>query len=107
MIIRNDVTADTYCPLPFSTADLRGLKEAFRDHARDLELDLSCTDGGVPGIFVTVPGANFEDGSPCITRNERGWQMVRGGNGPLYEFASEREIAEFFIPRIGHRFGCW
>jgi hypothetical protein len=106
MIIRNDVTAETYEPIPFSSADLRRIKEAFRDRVPDVVLERCDTDG-IPGIFVTVPGADFEDGSPCITRNERGWQMVRGGNGPLYEFASEREIAEFFIPRVGHRFGCW
>ena len=107
MVIRNDITTDTYVPIQFSTADLRRIKKEFRARVPDLELDLGDTDDGIPVVFVTVPGADFEDGSPCITRNERGWQMVRGGNGPLYEFASEREIAEFFIPRIGHRFGCW
>ena len=89
-------TAATYRPLPFSSADYRGLKKDFRVHAPDVELDLGYTDDGLPYVFVTVPGADFEDGSPCITRNERGWQMHRGGDGPLYEFSTEREVAEFF-----------
>lgn len=95
MIIRNDITAETYCPLPFSTADLQHLKNAFRIHAPHLGLELGDTDTGVPFVSVTDPRADFEDGSPCITRAERGWQMHRGGNGPLYEFACEREVAEF------------
>jgi hypothetical protein len=42
---------------------------------------------------------------PCITRGEvtgldgtrsLGWQMHRGGEGPLYAFATAREAAEFF-----------
>jgi hypothetical protein len=49
----------------------------------------------VPFVSVTVPGVT-EDAAACITRNERGWQMHRGGDGPLYEFATEREVAEFF-----------
>ena len=88
-------TADTYRPLPWSPADLRRLKKAFRVHAPDVELDRGQTETGEPHISVTDPRAGFDDAPPCITRNERGWQMVRGGNGPLYEFATEREVAEF------------
>ena len=95
MIIRNDVTADTYRPLPFPTADLQHLKNAFQDHTPDVELDLGYTDTGLPFISVTVPGAGFNDAAPCITLGERGWQMHWGGDGPLYEFATEREVAEF------------
>jgi hypothetical protein len=100
MIIRNDITADTYNPLPFSNADFRRLQEAVRVHAPDVVLDLCNTDDGVdahdvPYVSVTVPGAGLDDAPPCITRNERGWQMVRGEGWPLYEFATEREIAEF------------
>jgi hypothetical protein len=29
MIIRDDITAETYEPIPFSTAAYRGLKKAF------------------------------------------------------------------------------
>jgi hypothetical protein len=72
-------------------------------------LGLCSTDDGVdahdvPYVSVMVPG--ITDEAVIITRGERGWQMHRGGDGPLYEFASEREAAEFFIPRVGHRFGC-
>jgi hypothetical protein len=76
-------------------------------NAPDVELDRGQTDTGEPHISVSDPRAGFDDAPPCITRNERGWQMVRGGNGTLYEFATAREVAEFFIPRVGHRFGCW
>jgi len=107
MIIRDDVTAETYCPLQFSIADLRRLKKEFRDHVPDVELDRCYTDAGEPFLIVTVPGADFDYAPPIIIRGERGWQMHRGGDGPLYEFATEREIAEFFIPRIEHRFGGW
>jgi len=41
MIVRNDITADTYCPLPFSTAAYCRLKKDFRVHASDVQLDLS------------------------------------------------------------------
>jgi hypothetical protein len=44
------------------------------------------------------PRARFDDAPPCITRAERGWQMHRGGDGPLYEFATAQEVAEFFGP---------
>jgi hypothetical protein len=44
MIVRNDVTADTYCPLPFSNADYRLLKKDFRVHAPHLTLDLGHTE---------------------------------------------------------------
>jgi hypothetical protein len=104
MIVRHDVTADTYYPLPFTAETLRGLQEAFRDHASHLELERGETDDGVSFVSVTVPGADFDDAPPCITRGEvtgpdgaskLGWQMVRGGDGPLYEFETEREVAEF------------
>jgi hypothetical protein len=95
MIIRHDVTADTYAPLPATDEALRRLKTAFRIHASHLELDLGCTDTGEPFVIVTDPGAGFDDDWPIITRGEHGWQMVRGGEGPLYEFATEREVAEF------------
>ena len=97
MIVRNDITADTYCPLPFSSADYRRLKKDFRAHAPDVELDRGYTDDGKPYVSVTVPGVGFDDAPPCIIiiRSERGWQMHRGGEGPLYEFATEREVAEF------------
>jgi hypothetical protein len=36
--------ADTYCPLPFSIAEYRRLKKAFRDHAPHLMLDLGHTE---------------------------------------------------------------
>jgi hypothetical protein len=105
MIIRDDITADTYNPLPFSTADLQHLgkaddgfailKNAFRDHAPHLELESGDTETGEPFVVVTDPGAGFDDAPPCITRGERGWQMHRGEEGPLYEFATAREVAEF------------
>jgi hypothetical protein len=94
MILRDDVTAETYEPIPFSTADLRRLKKAFRDHAPHLELESCDTETGEPFVVVTVPGVT-EDAAACITRGERGWQMVRGSDGPLYEFATEQEVAEF------------
>jgi hypothetical protein len=74
-----------------------------------VELDLSYADDGKPYVSVTVPGAFDEDGPIIIIiiRSEHGWQMHRGGDGPLYEFATAQEAAEFFIPRVGHRFGCW
>jgi hypothetical protein len=106
MIVRDDVTAETYCPLPTTDEALRGLQEAFREHAGHLELELGNTDTGVPFVSVTVPGAGFDDAPPCITRNERGWQMVRGGDGPLYEFATEREVAEFLGARGMMRAGA-
>jgi hypothetical protein len=109
MIIRDDVTADTYAPLPITDEALSGLgtaddgfailEEAFRDHAPHLELERGDDDTGVPFVVVTVPGAGLDDAPAVITRGERGWQMHRGGNGPLYEFASEREVAEFFRSR--------
>jgi hypothetical protein len=99
MIIRHDVTADTYCPLPITDEAMSGLKEAFRDNAPHLELERGDTETGEPFVVVTDPRAGFDDAPPCITRNERGWQMVRGEEGPLYEFASEREVAEFFGSR--------
>jgi hypothetical protein len=101
MIVRHDVTADTYCPRPITDEALCGLKDAFRDHAPHLELDLGDTDDGLPVVTVTVPGAGFDDAPPRITRNERGWQMHRGADGPLYEFETAQEVAEFF--RAGGR----
>jgi hypothetical protein len=103
MIIRDDVTADTYAPLPATDEALSGLQEAFRIYAPHLELERGDTDTGVPFVSVTDPRADFEDGSPCITRAERGWQMHRGGNGPLYEFVTEREVAEFLCSQCGSR----
>jgi hypothetical protein len=100
MIIRNEITADTYVPLPAIDEALSGLKEAFRIHAPHLGLELGDTDTGVPFVSVTDPRADFDDAPPCITRNERGWQMHRGGDGPLYEFATEREVAEFVGSRM-------
>ena len=41
-------TFETYRPVPFSTVDLQHLKEAFRDRASHLELDLGHTDTGIP-----------------------------------------------------------
>jgi hypothetical protein len=96
MIIRHDVTADTYHPLPCTDEVLRGLEWAFRVHAPHLHRDFGSTDTGVPFVSVTVPGAGFDDARPIITRSEHGWQMHRGGEGPLYEFATAREVAEFF-----------
>lgn len=94
MIVRNDVTAETYEPIPFSTAYLRRLKEAFRGPpASHLDLDLGYTDTGAPFLTVTAP--EFTEEALIITRGERGWQMVRGGDGPLYEFATAQEVAEF------------
>jgi hypothetical protein len=100
MIIRHDITAETYCPLPFSTADYRRLRKAFRDHASHLELDLGPAETGEPFVVVTVPGIT-EDAYLIITRSEHGWQMHRGGDGPLYEFASTQEVAEFFRSGLG------
>ena len=91
-------TAESYRPVPFSPADYRGLKKAFLDCVPNLDLDLGYTDTGLPFVSVMVPGAGFDDAPPCVTRGERGWQMHRGGDGPLYEFATEREVAEFFGP---------
>jgi hypothetical protein len=102
MIVRNDVTAETYEPIPFSTADLRRLKKDFRFHAPDVELDLGYTDDGKPYVSVTVPGA-FDEAGPIIIiiiiirsevtgldgNSKLGWQMHRGGDGPLYEFAEK------------------
>jgi hypothetical protein len=105
MIVRDDITAETYHPLPFSTADLQHLKKAIKDRVgKLLALDLGHTDTGVPFVSVMVPGDGFDDAPPCITRNEvtgldgnsnLGWQIVRGGDGPLYEFATAQEVAEF------------
>jgi hypothetical protein len=92
MIVRSDVTAETYDPIPFSTGDFRHLKKAFRDHAPDLALDLTHTDTGVPFVCVTEP--EFIEDALIIIRSERGWQMHRGGDGPLYEFATAQEVAE-------------
>jgi hypothetical protein len=102
MIIRHDVTADTYDPRLIPDEALQSLQEAFGVHAPDVDLDLSYTDDGVaahdvPYVSVTVPG--ITDEAVIIIRSERGWQMHRGGNGPLYEFATEREVAEF----LGYR----
>ena len=58
-------TAETYCPLPFSSADFRRLKKSFRVHAPHLELDLGDTETGEPFISVTIPGAGFDDAPPC------------------------------------------
>jgi hypothetical protein len=91
-------TAETYRPVPFSTVDYRGLKKAFLDRAPKLELDLGHTDTGIPFVSVMDPRAGFNDAPPCITRSEHGWQMHRGGDGPLYEFATAQEVAEFFGP---------
>ena len=88
-------TADTYCPLPFSSADYRRLRNAFRDHAPAVALDRGYTETGEPFLTVGDPGAGLDDDWPIITRNERGWQMHRGGNGPLFEFATAQEVAEF------------
>jgi hypothetical protein len=97
MIIRHDITAETYCPLPTTDEALSGLKEAFRDHAPHLGLELGYTDTGVPFVSVTGgPGFGFDDAPPCVTRGGHGWQMVRGEEGPLYEFATAQEAAEFF-----------
>jgi hypothetical protein len=74
---------DTYDPLPFTDEALRGLELPF----------VSVTEPG-------VPGAGADDAPPCITRGERGWQMVRGDEGPLYEFATEWEVAEFVGSRM-------
>jgi hypothetical protein len=65
-------TAETYCPLPFSTADYRRLKKAFRDHAPDVALDRGYTETGAPFLTVGDPGAGFDDAWPIITRNELG-----------------------------------
>jgi hypothetical protein len=78
MIARDDITAETYFPIPFSIADHRCLKKAFRDHAPHLELAIGHTDTGIPFLTVTDPAASFDDAPPCITRGERGWQMHRG-----------------------------
>jgi hypothetical protein len=43
MIIRNDVTAETYAPIPITDEALLRLKKAFQDHAPDVELDLGHT----------------------------------------------------------------
>jgi hypothetical protein len=98
-------TSETYCPLPFSTADYRRLRKAFRDHAPDVALDRGHTDTGAPFLTVGEQGAGLDDDWPIITRNERGWQMHRGGNGPLFEFATAQEVAEFLgsggLYRIG------
>lgn len=99
MIVRDDITAETYCPLPFSGADLRDLERAIKDRVgKLLTLDLGYTDTGAPFLTVTepefAPEGEFDD-ALIITRNKRGWQMHRGGDGPLYEFATEQEVAEF------------
>jgi hypothetical protein len=101
MIIRNDITPETYAPIPITDEALRRLKKAFRVHAPAVELDLGHTETGLPFVTVTAPRAGFDDAPPCITRNERGWQMVRGGEGPLYEFPTEREVAEFVVSGLG------
>jgi hypothetical protein len=84
MIIRNDITSETYTPLPITDEALRRLKKAFRDHAPDVALNLGYTDTEAPFLTVTAP--ELTEDALIITRNERGWQMVRGGDGPLYEF---------------------
>ena len=61
-----------YCPIPWSNADLRGLKKEFREHALHLELAIGHTDTGIPFLTVTDPRAGFDDAAPIITRNERG-----------------------------------
>ena len=92
MIIRN-VTAETYCPRQFSNADLRRLKRAFREHAPDVELDRCYSDTGAPYLIVTIPEIAWEDSAWIIIRCGGGWQMHCGGDGPLFELASEREVA--------------
>jgi hypothetical protein len=67
-----------------------------QDYAPNVEFDLGHTDTGIPFLSVMDPRAGFDDAPPCITRGERGWQMHPGGDGPLYEFATQREAAEFF-----------
>jgi hypothetical protein len=74
-------------------------------HAPHLELDHGYTETGAPLLAVTEPGAGLDDAPAVITRSavtgpdgasSLGWQMHRGVNGPLYEFASTQEVAEFF-----------
>jgi hypothetical protein len=100
----SDDPAHTYRPLPFSSADFRRLKKTVRDRAPHLELDLYHTDTGEPFVSVTDPGITT-DADPIIIRGEitgldgsskLGWRMHRGGEGPLYEFATERAVGEFF-----------
>jgi hypothetical protein len=55
------------------------------------------TETGVPFLIVADPGAGLDDAWPIITRGEHGWQMHRGEEGPLYQFATAREVAEFFL----------
>jgi hypothetical protein len=50
-----------------------------------LEVEKGHTDTGLPYVSVMHP---WWEVSACITRSEHGWQMHRGGNGPLYEFAT-------------------
>ena len=71
MIIRNDITAETYCPLPITYADYRRLRKAFREDAPDVDLDHGYTETGAPFLVVGEPGAGLDDDWPCITRNER------------------------------------
>jgi hypothetical protein len=97
MIIRHDVTAATYDPNPITDEALRCLQEVFREHAGHLGLERGDDDTGVPFVVVTVPGFGFDAAPPIITRGERGWQMHRGEDGPLYEFVTAREAAEFLI----------
>jgi hypothetical protein len=79
MIVRDDITAETYCPLPFSTADLRGLERAIEDRVgKLLTLDLGNTETGEPFISVMAPGDHLggrRDHYPQRTRlaDAPGW----------------------------------
>jgi hypothetical protein len=96
-------------PLPISNADLRDLKKDLQTHASDVELVLCHMDTGEPFLIVTVDDPRIaEDSSWQIIRRERGWQVFWCGGcgaGSSYEFASTQEVALFFVPRVGHRFG--
>jgi hypothetical protein len=54
MIVRDDIAAETYEPLPFSPAEYRRLRKAFRDHAPEVALERGPTDTGVSGLRVVV-----------------------------------------------------
>ena len=79
----------------FQRERVEDLRDLIR-HAPRVELGIFLGHAG-----VGVPEQLLHlDAPPCITRNERGWQLHRGGDGPLYEFASEREVAEFVGSRM-------